>query len=250
MSRRERVRYTARCASRWARALSNALGWRREVIGNLPRAGSLICPNHIGYVDILVLLAEVPCFFITRKEYLANAFSRFSIRAVMLPAVDRRQTRDIVKAFEEVRLLLESGGSVCVFLEGTSTAGDRVLPLKSPLLAVAEQANVPAVPVGLRWHGKDPNVDVHNQVAYWTDAHKFWPHFSTLLGLGELTVEIRLGEEIPARSLTRKELSKKLREDISRLSSLPPGELDPASSAAARLREAQAKAEPKSGPGA
>jgi 1-acyl-sn-glycerol-3-phosphate acyltransferase len=114
---------------------------------------------------------------------------------------------DVVKQFDPV---IEAGVPVVVFLEGTSSGGDDVLPFRPSLLAPAVEAGSSVAPVGLDYSVSEGSVA--KDVAYWGDM-TFGPHFVNLLGRTWLGARVAFGV---ARSAgpDRKVLAKALRDEV------------------------------------
>ena len=206
---------------RWFRGMAAILGIRIGVVGEKPRGGALIAPNHIGYADIIVIGAVVECLFVakfdvTRWPIIGHLFSTSD-----QVAVPRARSRDLASAVEAIAERLRGGQSVCVFLEGTSTGGDRVLPFHGALVEAAIAAEAPVVPVGMNWRATGRGVSIAEDVAYWKD-HKFAHHVWRLIGLRGIEVEIRFGRAIPARG-DRKQVAERLHGMVLELVELPRG---------------------------
>ncbi len=127
-SRREmKAELVARYSSRFLRCLGISL-----VVRNFNRhrpKGLLIC-NHWSYVDVLVLACVAPSTFVTSVE-VKNSFGLGLItRLAGCVFVERRNRTNIASDSDQIRNVLESGGSVVLFPEGTSTDGAMVLPFR------------------------------------------------------------------------------------------------------------------------
>ena len=204
---------------RWARQMVRILGIRVTKSGPTPPAVSLLAPNHLGYGDILPIMAATHCMVMTRTEITTWPFIGFVVRAADIPVIQRRQTRDLKVVAELVAERLRSGFPLCVFLEGTSTGGDRVLPFRAPVVQGVVDSAQPIVPVGLVWSGPE-GLNIAEDVAYWKD-HEFLPHLWRFLGLRGLRLEIRFGDPIPTADADRKVVLRAAREAVCALSGPP-----------------------------
>jgi 1-acyl-sn-glycerol-3-phosphate acyltransferase len=205
----------------WGAMVTRVWGIRLVVEGPTPPAPALIAPNHMGYLDIFPLAASVPLFFVVREQVNSVPVAGAIIRWSMQPVMRRERSRALTRAGDVVRERLEAGGRVVIFLEGTSTGGDRVLPFNTGFVQPAIDAAAPIVPVGLRWSGSHPGLDIAEDVAYWKD-HEFKPHCWRALGLRGLTLTIRFGEPIPTAGGDRKKIARAAREAVCQLAGLPP----------------------------
>lgn len=108
------------------------IGYRRQ--GRPMTGQGAIVANHVSWLDIFVLNAAAPVYFVAKAEvagwpgigWLARATGTLFIR------------RDPREAGEQALLIearLRAGHRLCFFPEGTSTDGLRVLPFKPTLFA-------------------------------------------------------------------------------------------------------------------
>ncbi len=214
--REDLLRVAPAWAGLWARGTARLMGVR-IAHEPLPPRGVLLCPNHLGYADVLALAATLPCFFVSRADAASWPLIGRLIRASEQVLVSRRRHRDLkTNTSSLIAERLRCGQSVSVFLEGTSTGGDRLLPFLPALLQPAIDTGADIVPVGLRWEAEAAGMTVADDVAYWGD-HRFPTHFSRLLGLPGCRVTIRFGSPISTRGRDRKELAREVRRQVQRL---------------------------------
>ncbi len=214
LSEEQRHRLTNVYTPRWAQSSLDAFGIPVRATGPKPPKGALLVPNHITYLDIIVLASQVPCLFLSKAEIagwpLIGGLLRNSSH-LFFSREDRGALRAVIDA---VRAKLERGERVCVFLEGT-TNGDGILPFRSSFLAAAIAADAPVVPVGIRYE-TPPRVDFEEDIAYWKD-HVFGPHAWRLLGLNGVRAEVRFGKARRLPRARRRQSAEELREEVARL---------------------------------
>lgn len=196
---------------RWACVSFAIFRGRVEVKGTLP-VGGILASNHLGYIDILALGSLQPCSFVSKAEvrswpifgWLAAAGGTLFIRR------DRRS--DVADVSRQFAPFVEEKIPLVMFLEGTSTGGDHLLPFKPSLLEPVVAGGWGAVPV---WIGytMDDGV-VHDELAYWRDM-TLVPHLLNLLSKRGFTAHIAFGEPISA--LDRKELARRLQQRVCEL---------------------------------
>lgn len=123
--------------------------------GHLPAEGAaLMTPNHLSYVDALVLsaLSPRPIRFVMdagifRHPLLGPLFRQ--VRAI--PVATRGEDPALrAQAFEAVDTALAEGELVCLFPEGALSRDGRMAPFKPGVLKVLARRPVPVIPVGLR----------------------------------------------------------------------------------------------------
>jgi 1-acyl-sn-glycerol-3-phosphate acyltransferase len=204
----------------WAGHCLRLLGLRVRVEGHVPEGPVLFCPNHAGYVDIIALASVCETFFIAQDDLESWPILGPMYRSCRHMSISRRQQRAVLKATERIAARLRNGYSTCVFLEGTSSGNDRVLPFHASLVQAAINAEVAVVPVGIRWRSRDGNLDVKEDLAYWKD-HVFGSHLFRLAGLSGAEATIAFGSPIECGTRSRKELADSLRAEVARLAGLP-----------------------------
>lgn len=208
------------CASwsRWSlRQYTRLVGVHVTISGPLPAPGSFIAPNHMGYGDIFALGGRVPCFFVSKSEVATWPIIGHMFRQSRQIAMSRtRSTKTFKRTLESIANRLRAGHSICVFLEGTSSGGESVLPFHGSLLQPAIDVGAPIVPAAIRWSSTDDRVDIAEDVAYWKD-HRFAPHLFRLMGLRGVEVEIRFGKPINVAGQSRSEAALNLHDEVVRI---------------------------------
>ncbi len=114
----------------------------------LPPGGFLLLPNHISFIDALILLVACPrpIRFIIDQEYYENRFLHPVLRAVGCIPITARRAKDAMRlAAEKIR----EGEIVCLFPEGQLSRSGTLLRLRRGYEVIARQAEGPVVPVWL-----------------------------------------------------------------------------------------------------
>lgn len=139
--------------------------------------------NHISYLDVLVVAAQLPTVFVTSTEVRDQPIVGTICRLAGCVFVDRRSARRLRSEIAEVALLMKDGLHVVVFPEATSTRGDEVRPFRRALFEAARAAGVPL------WVGRIRYPEgVRMRVSYAEDD-AFLPHLRRLLLTRSLEAE-------------------------------------------------------------
>jgi len=186
------------------------------MVGDPPPPGCLLAPNHIGYGDVLALSALTGCFFVSKSDVLKWPVIGPLMAATEHLTVSRDVSRDLAATGRLIAERLEHGHRVCVFLEGTTTSGDRVLRFIPSLVQPAVLAKAPIVPTGIRWSTPVPGVDRGEEIAYWKD-HTFGPHVMNLIAYHSLDAEVTFSQAVSTIGANRKDLARSLRAEVVRL---------------------------------
>ncbi len=216
--RAEKRARSAEWTHRWLRRGAPIAGIRIDVRGSLPPAPALLVPNHLGYLDILAVGAACPAVFVSKADVrswpvVGHLFDMSEHIGVMRS--DRRSLSGVNASIAE---RLDGGLRVCVFLEGTSTDGSRMLPFYASLAQPAVDTGTPIVPVALNWFVDSSSLSISEDVAYWRPEHNFVTHAWRAIGLRGIRVTVSFGDPIPTETgADRKALAAKAREAVAGL---------------------------------
>lgn len=211
-SRSARARWRRACMRRWCRGILWALGVRLEVRGEVPTAARFLVCNHLSYIDVVALGSVLPVAFVSRADVahwpLIGPLARW-FDTVFVP---REQKRKLPEVNAVVAQRVADGCALVVFAEGTTTAGDRVLPLKPSLLEPAVAAGVPVQAACLRYATRPPDAPASVAVC-WVGDTVFLRHGYALLALRRIDAGLEFAPAARTAS-DRKELAAALDADV------------------------------------
>lgn len=207
-----RRRWRRACMRWWCRGVLWTLGVRLTVRGAIPADARFVVSNHLSYLDVAVLGAVLPVAFVSRADVahwpLIGPLARW-FDTVFVP---REQKRRLPEVNAVVARRVAEGCALVVFAEGTTTAGDCVLPLKPSLLAPVVAAGVPVEAACIHYATAPPDAPASLSVC-WTGDADFAPHGHALLALRR--IDARLSFAPQARTASdRKELAAQLDADV------------------------------------
>ena len=115
---------------------------------HLPAGGFLLLPNHITWVDaiILSLACPRPIRFIIDEGVYSNRFLNPFLRALSCIPITGRKAKD---GMREAIARIRDGEVVCLFPEGELSRTGSLLRLRRGFEIIARQAEAPIVPVWL-----------------------------------------------------------------------------------------------------
>jgi 1-acyl-sn-glycerol-3-phosphate acyltransferase len=198
----------------WSSGLCRILGIHVTRHGEPParHVAAFVTPNHLGYVDMLVLASIYGGHFVSRADVSSWPVIGPLARAVGTLFIRREVRRDVRSVGDEIGHHLGKRRRVTAFLEGRSGRGNAVLPFRTSLLEAAVDGGMSCVPVAVGYSlPRNPELDPGDVVA-WTGDQEFGRHAWQLLHVRRIDAEVRF---LPARRDTdRKRLGRLLEDDV------------------------------------
>lgn len=213
----------------WQRIMCKLLGLHVAQYGRIAEGRPLLLvSNHVSWSDILVLgsLAEVS--FIAKNEVrnwpLFGTFAKLQNTVF----VERDKRAKTGEQSREIANRLKAGDILVLFPEGTTSDGNRVLPVKSSLFGAARMAlderdpdaQMLIQPVSIcynRRHGL-PLGRYHRPVAGWPGTVGLFPHLKGLVLAGSIGVDVTFGEPLPFDLTTdRKNMAATVQDELRRM---------------------------------
>lgn len=173
------------------------LGMRveRHGAGN-GRHPTLFVVNHCSYLDIAVLGSLIGGSFVAKAEVAGWPLFGWLAKLQRTVFVDRQRRAGVSGQRDEIANRLEAGDDLILFPEGTSSDGNRILPFKTALFAVAERrvAGRPLVvqPVTIAYVRLDGIPLGHGLRPFyaWYGDMDLGGHLWKAAGLGDCTVAV------------------------------------------------------------
>jgi 1-acyl-sn-glycerol-3-phosphate acyltransferase len=191
----------------WARGLARVSGMRVEISGRPPRPPFFLVCNHQSYVDIVVLWTELRGLFLAKSEIARWPVLGLLARSTGTLFIDRRRKSDLARVLPLLERALAAGYGVIVFPEGTSSAGDDVLPFKPSMFEVAARGGLPVYCAALAYATPPGSPSARSAVCWWGDM-TFWAHLWNFLALPACRARLSFSAQ-PLSSDDRKELARR-----------------------------------------
>jgi len=117
-------------------------------IDNLPEGGCLLLPNHVTWVDAILLQAACPrpIRFLVYEPIYRNIILHPLFRLLRAIPISTRKAKD---ALREASALIRAGEIVCIFPEGELSRTGMLLRLRRGYELIAHAAECPVIPVWL-----------------------------------------------------------------------------------------------------
>jgi len=212
-------------ASNYYRALRLLLRLRVHVNGApVHDRAVLYVSNHVSWADIVVIGSIAPVAFVAKREVASWPLVGITAKVQRTVFVDRTRRNQAGAAVAEIRKRLADGISVVLFAEGTSSDGNRVLPFRSALLGVVEEAsshagagNVVIQPMSISYIGLHgiPMGRQHRPLVAWYGDLDFLPHIKAFIEHGAVDAVVSYGEAVSADvEADRKAMTKRLESSV------------------------------------
>ncbi len=165
--------------------------------------GLIVC-NHVSWLDIFALNAIEPMRFVAKSE-VRNwpVIGWLCVRANTL-FIERGKARSAARVNAEMVALLGAGELLAIFPEGTTTDGKQLAHFHASLLQPALDAQVPVMPVALRYQDK---CGAHSTIPAYIGDTSFISSLWSLLNADELHVQVAIMPAICNHELPRREMS-------------------------------------------
>ena len=191
----------------WALCVARILGMRVRIEGVAPAAPCLLVANHLSYVDVITLWCATSGSFIAKSEVASWPLVGALGRIAQTLFIDRGRKRDLLRVLGAMDATLARGESVILFGEGTSTAGDRVLPFKSSLFEAALRSGRPVACASVGYETDRDAPPAEHSVCWWGDM-TFGDHAYALMKLRGFDATLRFAAA-PVGAGDRKELARR-----------------------------------------
>lgn len=176
--------------------------------------------NHSSYIDIVILGNLINRTFVSKQEVGAWPVFGWIAKLIGTVFIDRSgsKTEDSFKLAKEA--LLQDGG-VIIFAEGTTSNGNRVLPFKSSLFKLVEDApseTLKIQPISIVYtRVNNIPMSMHLRPFFaWYGDMQLIPHLLQMLKFQSVTAEVHFHDPVFAKEFKdRKEAANFCQEKIS-----------------------------------
>lgn len=165
----------------------------------------LYVPNHVSWLDIMVLGSMAPVSFVAKSEVAGWPVFGYLAKLQRSIFVDRERRHTTSKTADEMVERMREGEPVVLFAEGTSSDGNRILKFRGALIGAAETLaratgeNVWIQPIALAYRRINglPAGRQHRPRISWVGDIAMVPHAWGLLKDGAIDVDVIFGNPVP-----------------------------------------------------
>ncbi len=196
----------------WSLGVLRCLGIRLQNVGAPAPGAKLLVANHVSWLDVVAIHAVCPeARFVSKADVAGWPILGRLVDAGGTLYLRRESKRAALHVVGDVAAALRGGATVAVFPEGTTSAGDRVLPFHANLLQAAITAGVPVQPLALGYADAASRVSATS--AYVGDITLLQSAWRVARARG-LTVRLQWLAAVPATEASRRVLADELRQAI------------------------------------
>jgi len=171
----------------WMRALCRVMNINVSQQGSPISGPVLVVANHVSWLDIPVLSAQVPMNFVAKQDVLRWPVVGMLAKCAGTLFIGRGRSanrQNISAVNEEMSERLNGGRRIVIFPEGTTTDGRQIKRFHPRLFNVACANRSPVQAVAIRYRGAAADL------APFIGEDEFLPHLWRLLTLSEIEAEI------------------------------------------------------------
>ena len=173
-----------------ARLILACVGIKCRVEGT-PATQGLVVANHLSIIDVLILSADMPCFFVAKIEVGAFSFFGEAARSSGTIFLDRSSLESAMSVADQMIERFKLQIPVLLFPEGTSTDGLALLPFHPRLIDPATSTGTQITTATMLYVLEDGTPE--KDICWWGDE-SFGAHLLKILGIAGFTAIVRFGE--------------------------------------------------------
>ena len=204
--------FRARAVTYFFRGVRYMIGLRIHTTGEDPEPPFLLVSNHLGYLDVFVFTSHLACALVAKQDVRSWPVVGYLVKIGGTIFIDRTSRKDVLRINDRLEEAMQRGQGIIVFPEGTSTAGDQVLPFRASLLAPIAASDRPVHFASLTYRTPGSDAPAYQTTAWWGDM-TFPDHFWRMLAVPRIDASVHFGK-IEGDTDDRKEIAERLTEEV------------------------------------
>lgn len=176
----------------WSRWMLRIFGIRLDIQGHLPSGPCLIVANHISWMDIVLLHALWPMWLVAKSEIRGWPLIGWLAALAGTLFIQRGSEASRRKINRRMTALLKRGERVGIFPEAGISSEAGVGRFHARLFAAAIRANVPVVPVAIRYYRDG---DLHDVMVF-AAGESFFANVLRLLAQPPCAGQLMIGSPL------------------------------------------------------
>ncbi|MBP8897095.1 MAG: 1-acyl-sn-glycerol-3-phosphate acyltransferase [Sulfuritalea sp.] len=196
----------------WSRQLLALLGIRVETVGYLAEIDrGLLVGNHISFLDIFLINAVLPSAFVAKSDVARWPLIGWLARRTGTVFIQRGSRKAAHVTQQQMLATLGTGQRLAIFPEGTTTAGDRLLPFHAALFQGAIDAVAPVHALAVSYRDR---FGAPSAAPAYIDEVSLIDCLISVLGAGCLVARIELAASFSPPLPDRRRLAHQARQAI------------------------------------
>jgi 1-acyl-sn-glycerol-3-phosphate acyltransferase len=175
------------------------------VVPDLSVQNMMLVANHVSWLDIYLLNAVRPVRFVSKVEVRSWPIVGWLASQAGTLFIDRTKRHDTARVNHEMSAILNNGGCVAVFPEGTTSNGSLLRPFHASLLQPAVHSQSQVWPAAIRYTHADGSL---NMAPAYVDELSFGDSLSLILNQAIIYAELEFMPPIAAHGKARRELAR------------------------------------------
>lgn len=200
-------RARTRLERRWNSGLMGILNIKIRLGGIAPDLSvqnMMLVANHVSWLDIYLLNAIRPVRFVSKVEVRSWPVVGWLANKTGTLFIDRTKRHDTARVNNEMSAVLNNGGCLGVFPEGTTSNGSLLRPFHASLLQPAVHSQSQVWPVAIRYTHADGSLNI---APAFIDDLTFTDSLSIILNQAVIYAELEFLPPIAAHGKARRELA-------------------------------------------
>ncbi len=205
----------------WHKGVCAIIGLKIETRGKPVQDKQVVyVSNHISYLDIPATGSHLKASFVAKEDIAGWPVIGFLARIQQTAFISRTSSK-AKKVANALEAMVATGKNLILFPEGTSSAGETVLPFKSSLFSIAQPKDAPPIAIQpfiidlIDVDGRPLTKESRDYYAWYADM-EFAPHIWLFMQTKGATVRLTFLDSItPLPHQDRKDLCKMIEQQIS-----------------------------------
>jgi len=169
---------------------------------------ALIVSNHVSWLDIFVMNAQQPCYFVAKSDIRSWPIIGWLSQKAGTIFLERGKQREVRRIYEGLVHQIHAGKRIAFFPEGTTAAQGSVLPFHANLFEAAIEAQVPVEPFSIRY--LDASGKLHSAVDFIGEM-TIVESMQAIFAGGKITAELRQLRSISTVDAHRRDIAQAAR---------------------------------------
>lgn len=196
----------------WARVVARIAGIRVTVRGTPPTPPFIQVSNHLTYIDMVMMWAQLGCSFVSRADLAQWRVMGPMSKNLNTLFINREDRRDTQRVNAKLADAYDKGIGMHIFVEGRISQDAHVAEFKAPLLEPAVAKGVPVHYAALSYATPE-GCPPASEIVVWKEGVTLFQNILNILALPHVDATVSFGPA-PLTAPDRKTLAANLRDGV------------------------------------